>query len=310
MRPCVLLCVSLLPACRSGNASGHSGSGHDQSAQGMVTEAAELYPLLENGFQWSAHPHVSNFLTWNSTPHHGSRRVIICGLSGVATTSLLNANFDPLTKYDATHTLLKPQTVRAVLVRSPFERFASWYSERIAGGEASHVEAYNSFFFHTKNDSNVYPPVDYARAIVMRPHGAWDLEFQLAPMTRMCHLGILQYDVIGALERLPLFWKAVQALGGALPPALRDEAALPRMNHKDHQVRPEDYCEMEQALRIVYQKDLLWLRKFGTSIVPEYFCSTACKNASELPPTGGVCERDTAVGALLGGAHDAPVEAR
>ena len=245
-------------------------------------EKREMLGIVQAGWQWNSHPTLSNFMMWNGTQSGRRRRAIICAMNKVGTTTLQAAGFAWTERRAAAAALVEAETVRAVLVRNPFERFVSWYSDKIAEGEGN-LKRYNALLLR-KHDAVKYPAAAYARAIAERPSGAWDLEYHIAPMTKMCHLGILRYDVLGTLEAgLTPFWRELSARDASLPPAVRNASV--RVHTSEHAELP-DYCEVRHYVRIAYAHDFAWLRKFGNAVTRDYACHrlSACRdwpNATE-----------------------------
>ena len=264
------------------------------SNQGHVrTEFDEMYGLITNGFIWHSHPELSNFVMWNGTQPGRDRAVVLCSMMKVGSSTFQALGFDKMPKSAATKALLDARQVRAIVVRNPIDRFMSWHNDKIVHGSTAQVAAYNSLLLQQRSTVK-HPALLYAEAIGRRPQGAWDLEYHLTPMSRMCHLGILQYDVVGDLADLPSFWQALDELDVSLPCGVARRAGgtgsgtvgvqiprLPRpeglarlqprmhstscnttrINSKTHAREEEIGCSLYHALVKIYRQDLHWLRK-------------------------------------------------
>ena len=165
--------------------------------------------------------------------------------------------FDKMPKSAATKALLDARQVRAIVVRNPIDRFMSWHNDKIVHGSTAGVLAYNTLLLHQRSSMR-HPPLVYAEAIGRRPQGAWDLEYHLSPMSRMCHLGILQYDVVGDLLDLPSFWQALDELNVSLPRQTSGNTVSGRVTRAHER---EIGCSLHNAIMKIYRQDFCWLRK-------------------------------------------------
>lgn len=219
----------------------------------VLSEAEGLHALVSNGFMWHSHPDLSNFVTWSG------QGLALCTMMKVGSTTLDALGFFKMSKSTATHALLDPDTVRAIVVRNPVDRFLSWHNDKIVHGTAEQVGAYNSLLLRSHATTR-HTALVYADAIRRRPRQAWDLEYHLSPMSRMCHLNILEYDVVGDLDNLSSFWKALRALNVSLPPGIRNES---RMNEKGHIGANDIGCSLHEALSDIYRQDIRRLQKLA-----------------------------------------------
>ena len=279
--------------------------GTTNKQRNVRSEVEEVSATIANGFKWLSHPNTSNIMLWNGTEPGKNRIAVLCSMPKVASSTLRMLNYKMLSHKLAAKALLDPDTVRAVVVRSPVDRFLSWHADKIAGGDWHSVSWYNAIFMNRRHSYSKHEALEYARAISQRPQGAWDLEYHLAPMTRLCHLSTWRYDVVGTLNDLPAFWRALEQRNVSLPPTLRSSvspATVPHINcaagrgqrarasqtASCHARLYKPSCELYQALEDIYRQDFIWMRKMAAlGLMP------GGMNALHLEPPENCTVKDT-----------------
>ena len=227
----------------------------------VTSEFDELYGIIRNGFKHHSQPQESNFVMWNGTQPGKHRTAVLCTMMKVGSSTIHALGFESMPVSAATSALLDSRRIRAVVVRNPIDRFLSWYNDKIINGSNPQVLAYNALLLRHKSHTR-HPLLVYAKAIQRRPQGAWDLEYHLSPMSRMCHLGILQYDVVGDITDLPSFWKALLALNVSLPSNIETNSTI-RVNSKPHAGIEDISCELYNTILDIYRHDMLWLQRLS-----------------------------------------------
>lgn len=146
---------------------------------------------------------------------HGKSRILMCGIPKVGITNMEYAQFYRV-NFTTLKALLSEVSVipirTSVMVRSPFDRFLSFYNNKIKliasmNGSDSHLKTksntwvYNELLL-TKNGMKVSskpkPPWEYAVAIWKQ--GAAGLERHIRTMTRACLLDCVPFDMIADLQ--------------------------------------------------------------------------------------------------------------
>ena len=256
------------------------------SARASYKTAEELTKtILLNGYQHASKTQETNFVMWNRTDWLAARfehsPTLICTMMKVGSSTVKDVGFQPLDRSEAAAALLDPRTTRAIILRNPVDRFVSWYTDKIMNGEPHMVQQYNLMLLRDAGHKK-HPITSYMRAIHARPNMAWELEYHLAPMTRMCHLPFLAYDVIGRLDRLDDFWRDLDKAGASLPSDLLDRAAAQtHINQKKRHALPDEYCEIERLARVVYAQDFAWIRRQAGALTRDFDCSPICPNVTE-----------------------------
>ena len=150
---------------------------------------------------------------------------LLCGIAKVGITNMAAAGFRLVRRHRRLREkLADPAFARAVLVRSPFERFASFYRNKIqmiatyrnrtlSLDPATHVRAYNALLLDRANDSTAHAPRAYALAL-WATGDTRAVEGHVRSMTATCLLDCVRFDVVGALEDTADFARRMRGEGG------------------------------------------------------------------------------------------------
>lgn len=159
----------------------------------------------------NAYMHLSDLNESNFVYHKNDSKFVICTMMKIGSSTLSQMGFQKMTKQEAAEKLVDPTVLRGVLVRDPVERFVSWYRDKILNGDSSRIKSYNKILLQTSS-STKYSIEHYAQKILERKSKAWDLEYHLSPMTRMCHINILQYDIVEDIRNISSFFKRIETI--------------------------------------------------------------------------------------------------
>ena len=205
-------------------------------------------------------------------PNHS--QVIICSMPKVASGSL--DKMGPAISVDQLAMRIADlRTLRVAVVRHPFDRFMSWYNDKVIHGPNSLMSFYNSVLIGTTNATR-FSASEYAASLAVEGM-TWNLEPHLRAQTRHCAFDSLRFDLVVDLKSSGNLHERINALLGqpdAIQPLPSTHNYSAVQSYKKNLTASDLGCDeqMQADLYRAYKNDFISIAKHGVVYATRYEC--------------------------------------